>query len=117
MAFNVPRRLVDVRGSTLRVSRVAQRPWMLTRNVWPVAHPDRSVLQEGTKGPVPEGACDSQPLAQESLDQVVAMPHHVRMYSGTSLIHGQPCHHPLCKASTLAAASGALPATIHSHSE
>ena len=58
-------------------------------------HPDRSVLREGSKGPLPEGACDSQPLAQESMDQAVSMPHRVRI----SPMHGPPCqrarHPPL----------------------
>ena len=41
---------------------------------------DRSVLQGGSKGPLPQGACDSQPLAQESMVQAVSMPHHVTIY-------------------------------------
>ena len=48
-------------------------PWMLMRDPWPVDHPDRSVLQEGSKGPLPEEACDSQPLARKSMDQAVSM--------------------------------------------
>ena len=48
---------------------------MLMRGPWPVDRPDRSALQEGSKGPFPEGACDSQPLTRESMDQAVSMPH------------------------------------------
>ena len=62
---------------------------MLKRIVWPVARPDRSVLQEGSEGPLPKGAWDSQPLAWES--QAMSMPHHVRICSVTSPIHGPPC--------------------------
>ena len=47
-----------------------------------MAGPDGSVLQESSKGPFPQGACDPQPLAWESMDQ--AMPHGVRIYSVTS---------------------------------
>jgi hypothetical protein len=54
---------------------------MLMTCVWPVAILDASVLKEGSKGPSPEDACDSQPLARESMDQAVPMPHHVRTYS------------------------------------
>ena len=32
---------------------------MHMRSMWLEAHPNRSVLQEGSKGPLPEGACDS----------------------------------------------------------
>ena len=39
---------------------MAKSPWMLM---------SRPVLQEGSKGALPEGACDSQPLARESMDQ------------------------------------------------
>ena len=63
---------------------------MLMRGVWPVAHPDRSVLEESSKGPLLEGACDSQPLAREVMDQAVSMPHRVRIHSETSLIRGPP---------------------------
>ena len=73
---------------------------MLMRGPWPVDHPDRSVLQEGSKGPLPEGACDSQPLARESMDQAVPMPHRVGTYSETSPMHGPPCQHPPCNGST-----------------
>ena len=92
---------------------------MLTRSMWPLAHPDRSALQEGSKGPLLEGACDSQPLAWESRDQAVSMPHRVRIYSMTSVIYRPPCQHPLCKASTPAVTSGVLPpvtAVVLSHS-
>ena len=82
---------------------------MLKRIVWPAAHPDRSVLQEGSKGPLPQRSCDSQPFAGESMDQAVFMPYRVRIYSVTSLVHGLPCQHPPCKASTPAVTSGAPP--------
>ena len=72
-------------------------------------HPERSVLREGIKGPLPEGACDSQPLARESMDEAVSMPHRVRIYSETSPMHGPPCQHPLCKASTPVGTRGAPP--------
>ena len=62
---------------------------MLKRRMWPVARPDRSVLQKVSKGPLPEGACDSQPLAPENMDRAVPMPH-VKIYSVTSLTHGRP---------------------------
>ena len=50
---------------------------MLKRSVWLVARPDRPVLQEGRKGPLPEGACGTQPLAWGSMDQAVSMHHRV----------------------------------------
>ena len=73
-----------------------------------MARPNRSVLQEGSKGPLPEGAFGSQPLAWGSMDQAVSMPHCVRIYSASSPIHRLPCQHPPCKASTLAVTFGAL---------
>ena len=69
-------------------------------------HPDRSVLQEGSKGPLPEGPCDSQPLARGSMDQAVPLPYPVRGSTvGTSPRHGPPWQHPPCKASTPAVTS------------
>ena len=53
---------------------------MLKRSMWQVNCADRSVLQKVSKGPLLEGACASQPLAQESVDRVVSMPHGVRIY-------------------------------------
>ena len=47
---------------------MACSPWML-KSVWPVDRLNRSVLQKGSKGPLPQGACNSQSLAQESMDQ------------------------------------------------
>ena len=67
---------------------------MLKRSMWPVARPDRPILQEGSKGPSPEGACDSQPLAWGSTGQAVSMPDHVKIHSETSPIHGPPCSTP-----------------------
>ena len=61
------------------------------------------------RDPLPEGACDSQPLAQESMDPVVSMVHHVRIYSETNPIRGPPCQHPPCKASVPAVPRGAPP--------
>ena len=58
-------------------------------------------------------------LARGSMDQAVSMPHHVRTYSVTSLIHGPPFQHPVCKASIPVATSGALPpvtAAVRVHS-
>ena len=54
-----------------------------------LARPDRSFLQE-SKESSPEGACDSQPLARESMDQAVYITRHVRIYSVTSPIQGRP---------------------------
>ena len=70
-----------------------------------MARPDRSFLQEVSKGPLPEGACDSQPLACESMYPAVFMAHRARIYSVTSSIHGLPCQQPPCKASTPAVTS------------
>ena len=56
--FTVTRGVVDQQGLILGVG---WSPWMLKRGMWPVARPDWSVLQEGSKGPLPEGACDFQP--------------------------------------------------------
>ena len=55
------------------------------------------------------GACDSQPLARESMDQAMSMPHRVRIYSETSPMHGPPCQHPPCKASSRAVTRGDPP--------
>ena len=55
MGFTVTRGLVEWQGLTLRVSRMAWSLRMLMRGPWPVDHLDRSVLQEGSKGPLPEG--------------------------------------------------------------
>ena len=109
MGFTVTRGLVDWQGLILRVYQMAWSPRMLMRGPWPVDHPDRSVLQEGSKGPLPVGGCDSQPLAWESMDQAVSMPHRVRNCSETSSMHGPPCQHPPCKASSPAGTRGAPP--------
>ena len=78
---------------------------MLTRSMWLALTGQSS---KGSKVPLPEGICDSQPLAWESMDHVVFIPQLVRIYSGTSPIHGPPCQHHLCKAPTLAITSRAL---------
>ena len=54
MAFAVTLGIVD--QLTLRVYCVVWSTWMLKRSMWPVAHPHKSVLQEGSKGLLPEGA-------------------------------------------------------------
>ena len=102
MGLTVTRALVDWQGLTLTVSRMAWSLWMLMRGPWHVNHRDRLVLQEGSKGPLLQGACDSKPLARESIDRV-------RIHSETSPMHGPPCQHPPCKASTPAVTRGAPP--------
>ena len=86
MAFTVTRGLVDQQGLTLRVSCMAWNLRMPKRSMWLLACLDRSVLQEGSKGPLPQGACDSQPLVPGSMDQAVSMPHRVSIHSETSPI-------------------------------
>ena len=89
--------------------QVRSGPWRFVRRLWPLAHPVRSVLSEGSKGPFPQGARDPQPLARESLGQAAPTPRRVRISSGTSPIPGPPRHRPPCKASALVVTGGAPP--------
>ena len=70
---------------------------MLKRSVWHVACPDRSALQEGSTGPLPEGACDSQPLRH-----------------GPGSVHASPCEDLQCdQPNTRAALSAPSVQGIH----
>ena len=44
------------------------------RTMWPVAHPVRLVLQEGSKGPFSEGACNPYVAFGLGLDQGISKP-------------------------------------------
>ena len=50
------------------------------RGMWLGAHPVSSALQEGSKGPLSEGAW---PLAGECLGQTVSRPYHMSINRGT----------------------------------